>query len=581
VVEEALNDSTGSAPQGDLWSGQASDDTPDRKERTPADRDPAQRRATEVVSGARRRFFPCNREDALLLLGGLCVSPWFPEPDVKLAIQPSGVALVGDGLRQAEEKLVCGGEASRFPLLVEVGEGACQAVPAILEIGDVLRLVFRSRENADAFRYRPVDEFDPECLDFAVEPDLFGLAGDARFGIRDLHDPSLITIGRAADRILAGLSGLIEVGNAHEPCREPIARFIEGPAADAPDQEPNLKDAISLLACGQSQTTAREVEVVLTAFANSNGGSPRSLIDALATGFESLVSQDPRAAEIESRWVHVARDVARSRVELNGDLLSDDKSILLRAALLAAFARDAQAVRAFLDAEKPAGLRVATVAAFLVGLKRGIVGESWKNKTGAGKLSSAIAEFLRRVPDMKAGGPVPIRAVQSDTGDAFVLALSVGGVKLAEWTTTRKRDPDPIEQAWLEDLVRHGYSLVGAGRALRSWQVRPPVSDRTLEVMHGEAGDSSRRFPVLRFYFSEGQKFRKDKEIAAAFEAGGRLWSPRTDVDKRLLLSCEVPSLPVNADLQLVMEALDVAIQLCVPAVKPVKKARKKTVKSA
>ena len=54
------------------------------------------------LSAAQRFFFPCNREDALLFLGSLFVSPGFPLNGVRLPVDGDGIALLTEALRQAE-----------------------------------------------------------------------------------------------------------------------------------------------------------------------------------------------------------------------------------------------------------------------------------------------------------------------------------------------------------------------------------------------------------------------------------------------------------------------------------------------
>lgn len=532
------------------------------------------------TTDASRVFFPCNREDALLLLGGLCISQWFAEPNVRLAVDVTGAALVADGLLGEEESLLCGDVAGRFPVLIEVPAALGKRTPVLIEIGEVRRLVFRTQADADAFRYRPVDEFDPGYLAYAIEPDRFGRAGAARFHIRSTDSREAVDLGHAADRIIAGVFSMVTVANAQEACRAPMARLISGNVGTA-DLPLSVSDVIARLALGLSGAGNRHTDLIVDAFAASDGASPRELIDAIASGFERASPPDPHAREIEGRWLQVARDVARGKVELNGDLLSDDKSILLRAALLATFAKGPQAVLAFLNAEKPAGARVATIASFLVGLKRGVIGESWARKERhTRELGSAMAEFLRSIPDLTAGRSSPFRIEELQQEAAMVQAVSVGQVRLAEWKSLRKREPDPIEVAWMEQLAGSGYMVLGAGEAAHGWLVRPPGADRILDLRLAAVGNPPKRFPVFRFSFTEGQKFRKTKELAADFEAGGRLWALRHVPARGPLLICEVPSLPVGDDLALFLDALEDAIQLCVAPAKAVRKPRRNATKS-
>ncbi|QRR33973.1 hypothetical protein JNX00_20450 [Hydrogenophaga sp. YM1] len=527
--------------------------------------------------GSRRAFFPCNREDALLLLGGLCISHWFPERTVRLPVDASGVVVVSQGLREEEGALICGAAPERFPLLIELDGEPDATSPRIIRLVDVLRLVFRSQDEADAFRYRPVEEFDPVDLAWSVEPELFGLPGDARFMLRNPEDSPAVAIGRLADRIVAAVFTLLEVGNRHEAAREPILGFVRGSGHGSVQQEPDLQALLRHLSQGLHPPVLQLVDAVLAAFAGSEGRSSREIVESMARKFKALSKPEDRVGEVAGRWLDVARDVGRGQIELNGDLLSDERSILLRAALLGAFADDAAALLTFLNAEKPAGPRVAATASFLVGLKVGVIGDSWDNKRRlVDKLSAAIAALLRAWPEVVNGEAPLVRATER-CGDAeIVQVLSIGDVVLAEWKTPRAAEMDPIQQAWLEQLMRAGYEVAGSGANPRSWLVRLPSAEHTVEVLHAEAGNPPRRFPVLRFHFAEGEKLRKGKDIAASFEAGGRLWYARQDTTKRWFLSCEVPSLPVGDDMKLVADALEAAVQLCVAPAKAPRKARPK-----
>lgn len=536
----------------------------------------AQQPAAGLTAG-HRSFFPCNREDALLLLGGLCISHWFPEKTVRLPVDDSGVVVVSHGLRDEEGVLICGAASERFPLLVEIVGDPDATSPRIIRLVDVLRLVFRSRDEADAFRYRPVEEFDPVDLAWSVEPALFGLPGAPRFRLRDPEDSSAVGIGRLADRIVAAVFTLVAVGDRHQASREPILGFIRGSGHDTVPPGPDLQTLLRHLSQGLHQAVPQLVDAVLAAFAGSAGRSPREIIESMGREFSALAKPEDRTGEVAGRWLDVARDVGRGRIELNGDLLSDEKSILLRAALLGAFAVDAGALLTFLKAEKPAGLRVAATASFLVGLKVGVIGASWDSKRRLeDKLSAATAALLRAWPAVASGSPPIVGAVERRGDGENVHVLSVGDVVIAEWKSPRAVEVDPIEQAWLEQMARAGYEVVRPGATPRSWQVRMPSAERTVEVLHAEAGTPLRRFPVLRFHFAEGEKLRKGKDIAASFESGGRLWSARQDPTRGWFLSCEVPSLPVGDDMKLVADALEAAVQLCIAPAKAPRKARPK-----
>lgn len=133
----------------------------------------------------------------------------------------------------------------------------------------------------------------------------------------------------------------------------------------------------------------------------------------------------------------------------------------------------------------------------------------------------------------------------------------------------------------MDELASKGYEVLGNGEAKHCWPVRPPGYGRVLELRHAALGSPPRRFPVLRFYFADEQKFRKAKEIAADFEAGGLLWAMRHMPARGPFLACELPSLPAGDDLTLLLDVLETAIQLCTAPVKAARKPRSKVLKAS
>ncbi len=534
-------------------------------------------RSTAAPGGQPRYFFPCNREDALLLLGGLCISRWFPEMGVHLAVQGSEIALVSEGLRSDEAELICGPSTERFPILLEVATRVIEQSPRLLRPSDVVSLVFRSQDEADAFRYRPVDEFDPVDLPWRVEPELFGLPEIPRFRLRSPSEGEEARIGQLADRIAGGLAAMVEFGNRLESSRETIGRFINGHGLDPSQPEIELSSFIQSLVRGSDGAKVPFLSEILAAFTGSTGGTPREVIDKLEVQFKAVIGSKDRAGEVASRWLEVAKDVARGRIELNGDLLSDEKAILLRAALLAAFAADIKGVLAFMVAEKPAGHWVSTVASFLVGLKTGIVGDSWDNKKArADKLAAVISELLRSSANLTVGSGPLVQATQLATDEGTIRSLSIGEVVFAEWTSPVQAEGEQ-DQALRDELASAGYLCVGAGRIPGSLRARLPGSEREVDVRYCQAGNASNRFPVFTFHLTESGKLRSTKEITQSFQSGGHLWTARKSAESGWLLSCELVALPSEDSLRILVETLEDAIKLCVASGKVGRKSRPKT----
>lgn len=533
----------------------------------------AQQRELEMSAlGRARLFFPCNREDALVLLGGLCISDGFPDEGVRLALESGRVALVEAGLRTTEAAVLETGRSERFPVLLELDPALDPNSRHIVGYENIVRLVFRSQDEADAFRFRPVDEFDPESLAWQVEPACFGLEGPARFELVERREVGALRVGHLVDRIIDGIHCMVALTELQPACLPAVGRFLSNPASAG---EFNLAGAVAALTGSADADSLPMASAVVHAFSQARDASPRELIDALAHGFAaSGAADDRRGREVEERWVRVARDVAASRTTLDGDLLSDDKSVLLRAALLALQADGPDALAAFLAARKPAGVKVSSAAAFLVGLKQGLISAPWRLKgPRARQLSSASRALLESLS--RTGGQdvaQVISATSTDTDEFTRFSLSIAEWQLIEWE--EERAPDPVELAWREDFERLGYQVLGKGEAEHSWLVAFP-GDQRIEVVHCSAGGA--RFPMLRFRLASDRKPRKAKEVATSFDQGGRLWYPRMDVNEQRWLCCDLPALPEIEQLGLLANALREAVDLCTLPPKPPARPRKKS----
>ena len=288
------------------------------------------------VPGGKSLFFPCNREDALLLLGSLCISEFFPDASVRLAIQPGGIALLDQGLRRSEEDLINGGRPERFPVLIEVDQHVGKRSPRVIEYSDVLGLVFRTQSEAEDFRYRPVDEFDTDSFSCRAESEIFGLPGEPRFGIRESSDKVTLNAGRIVDRLAAGVLCLLALGNARPDCRVAIADFLGRKSREKLGKEEIDFEAAGdiLLDIPSEMARSKHQRAIVPAFASFEGGSVRHLVEQVTRNFAAIPGGDEASARMESRWVEVALDVLKSRIALAGDQLSDDRSVLLRGALL-------------------------------------------------------------------------------------------------------------------------------------------------------------------------------------------------------------------------------------------------------
>jgi len=522
-----------------------------------------------------RLFFPCNREDALLLLGSLCISEFFPVKSINLAVQPEGVALLSSGLRHSEAEALQAGRPERFPILVEVEPEAARRMPRTVGYEDIVGLTFRTQSEADDFRFRPVDEFDTETFQCRVEANLFDQEGEPRFSIRAPFDESKVDIGRVADRLSAGVDCLLELGQDKAVCRYAVACFLDGTLhAKLSGEEMDFVAACEILLEGTvGAPRLTHQSAVVPAFAADEGTGPLQLLDEVVKRYSTLAVHVSEVPKQLSTWADIARDVIKGRIALNGDLLSDDKSVILRGALLGVVTDGVDALSTFLDVEKPSGPKVTTEAAFLVGLKRGLVNTSWKQKKNQLPLLSTLARIMVSALVNRSPGFEKIFSVsRNETDTTSTLVISTAGMTLADWTEKKEVGSDALSLEWRKELEELGYKIEAPGRLHYSWAVQLSPG-HLVELTRCTSGEV--RFPMLRFYLGEDQKLRKAKELDAVFREGGMFWYPHSDKAGGAYLSCDLPSLPNNHERELLAGKLIESLGHCIIPKKKTRKSKK------
>jgi len=524
-----------------------------------------------------RMFYPANREDALLLLGGMCLSACFPDNSVALAMREDGLALLEGGIRASEESLLNGGKHEKFPVLIEVDPAHAHDSPRVIGYDRIKGLVFRSQVDADDFRFRPVDEFDAEtALGTSVAPECFGLSGDPRFSVVT-ERAAQIRIGYLADRLAAGVHTVLELGRQRPDCRGAVTTFLSAHDGSQEGKGELGWDAAWRIACDEGATSQlpRTQHVVVSSFLHGEGAGPAALVAAIEDRFSATAGADERSREIENRWSAVARDVIRSRIALDGDRLSDEKSVLFRAALLALMVDDVDAVRSFLDAEKPAGVRVATNASFLVGIKQGVLSLPWKaKKKHVSTISVLLVSFLRSLMACESDSAKMLAVSSKATDEGQLVSVTCGDVDLAAWIIPKEREIAPATREWLEHVRLLGYEILGNGRTAGSWKVSLP-GDQLVEVTPAEVGQEA--YAVLRFYLETGQKLRKAKEFEDYSRKGGTFWHPGPEVDGCPSLSCDLLLLPEKGKASLISRTLEDARTQYAAAGKPSRKRKATT----
>jgi len=519
----------------------------------------------DLEGASSRLFFPCNREDALLFLGSLCISEFFPVKSINLAVQPGGgVALLSSGLRHSEAEALCAGRPERFPILVEVKLEVAGRMPITVGYEDVIGLIFRTQSDADDFQFRPVDEFDTETFRCRVEESLFGHEGEPRFSIRNPVEDSKVEIGRIADRLSAGVNCLIELARAKVICRSAVASFLDGTFhAKLSGEEIDFVSACEILLKGNPDVPPlNHKSAVVAAFAANEGAGPRWVIDEVVNRHSPHATHDNVVPKQVSAWADIARGVMTGRIALNGDHLSDDKSVILRAALLGLVAGRVDALSTFLDLEKPSGPKVTTAAAFLVGLKQGVINTSWKQKKNHLPLLSTLTGIMASALANQSPGFEQIFSVsRNETDTTSNLVISTAGVNLAEWIEKKEVIFDALSLEWRKELDQLGYEIAAPGRSRYSWMVQLSTG-QLVEVTLCGSGEV--RFPMMRYYFAEDQKIKKTRDLDEAFRKRGMFWYPVTDEAGLSFLSCDLPKMPEKCGCDLIAAKLAEAVGLCI-----------------
>lgn len=511
------------------------------------------RRSGELfTAGGATVLVPLNREAAVSVLGSLCVSD-VPAAEVSMPMQGDGLTLLDDGLRSSEADLVSGGDRRRFPVLLEFPSSSLRKATSgetAFGLSHLARIIFRNSTEADEFRFRAFDELDTEALPHAVEPEKFGLAGEPRFSMR-LPD-ARGAVASVVDRFAAGIHDVLVLAESHVPARAAAADFLQTPADSG---RLGLRQCWS--AAAADEIDGGVVGTVVRAFAS--GESRPEMIDRIC---RELGATDAKAARV---WGEIARGVQQNRVQLTGEHLSDDGSILLRAALLALSADSPAALVTFLKSDRPPGERVAVGASFLVGVKTGVLSLSWGQKKKHLSRLSMLATVLlvRAVGDRQSA--LDALSVESHGG---LTTVRCDGQSVAEWTASDKPSQklagsvEPAKESVLEYLAREGYVVQDAGSEPGTYSLVLGGRSISLAIAVDEQDSSC----VLMFTLDAGAKLRKKSEVADAFSRPGMLWRPGPSEAAEKFLFCELPHVPQRADAHILAAKLDAALNaLLVP----------------
>lgn len=516
------------------------------------------------MSMRKRIFFPANREDALLLLGGICISEYFPAPDIALAVNDKGIALVDEGLRASEVQILNRGQGRNFPLLIEVNDHRSHIEGAPVLPSDIKAIWFRSSSESDEFRFRSVEEFDAGTYPCGVDPQLFELEGVPRFGLRT--GTALAELGRLADRFSDGVLSIIDLGNRQPSCREAVWSFFRVKSGDESSPGLEFVDAVH----AATQYPARDIDIdgirsaIVSAFYVAADPSPRALLEQIRSLLTAHSPDRDLIPDAISKWLDFAEAVVRSQTALTGDRLSDEKSVLLRGALLGLMVEDVDALETFRNAEKPAGCRVTAIAAFLLGLKRGIMSTPWEQKKRSLHSSQfLIADLLRAFVNTPNSASEVITASRKNTASGHELVLMCAERVLATWPIEA-----PLVLSERERLFATALGMDTSNPATRSdrglgFNIQSAMG-QSIEILSQQP--ESPNCVTLRYYLAPEQRFRKAKDLLEYGSAGGRVWYPARDDRERDFLFCDLVSAPDDDGRHMVFEALTAALgKLLIP----------------
>lgn len=521
-----------------------------------------------------RLFFPTNREDILLQLSSLVISRDFPPGLTVVPVQDDALAFLPDGLRTSEISLLHGEQVGRFPVLVELRE-ATRGERVVFGISEVAALCFRSQADVDDFRFRPVDEVNTEEVTCRVDPQIFDLPGAARFRHGPQESPELQDRGRFSDRIAGGVGSLFELGTTWPVCWRDIADLLCRAPAAASDQEITLARALSLGRA--SSLDGAQAHSVLQAFvAHAAGESASSIVERVHA---NLVSGTEDAGQLRraERWFAMANAVLQNRARLDGELLSDEGSVPLRAALLAAVVDDVHALVPFVHAPRPAGQRVIVAAAFLIGLRTGVTDMPWTMKRSRlNILSSLIVALQGAASEEREIVGLKFQVEPDETPAGVVLRLLWNDQDIAGWQPFEAAGPSAQEQApdnvssatdpqsvLPPDAGSRAKGMISADSvAAESGATNciPGPDGRLIELLNLEP--PRKRGVTMRCNLSETDRLRKPKEILESACTEGLLWRVGVNPEGAAALYADLPDWPDESMLNELGETLQHALDL-------------------
>lgn len=510
-------------------------------------------------------FVPSNRERLLRQLSALVLSPDFP-PEARIPVDlREQVLLLHDGLRSAEVDMLADGRVQRFPVLAEISSAAISHGPTAFGIADVLALHFRNEEEASNFRFRPVDELDTAHIPCLLSPSLFGFDGPSRLAsIASDTSPQRLRNAISADRIAGAVCCLLKLAAVEPECRQAVGELLS--------ERSGLQ---WLSAAGESHVAEAHddsggaVGAIIRAFVEHDVGSPSQLVQALGGYLSEVV--DSEVSRAIPRWLETADAVLSNRMILDGEILSDNGSIPLRAAILAVVVDDVSDLPAFLYAERPAGGRVVVCAAFLIGLKIGIANLPWRTKLPHLDLLSSLLVALHQPDPAARRQALDAFEIEPDESvSPFQLALYWRDRLILRWPPLPRPDVAPLDNGG--EMAAISESTVESKEPEVNRTIAGP-GGRIIEIFAPVAG---MEMTSLRVLLGETDRLRKAKEILEIASNQALCWRVGVTAEGGGALHLDIPGTLSTAILDAMSLRLVEALALYLVPVKPEKRSRAK-----
>jgi hypothetical protein len=321
-----------------------------------------------------------------------------------------------------------------------------------------------------------------------------------------------------------------------------------------------------------------QADAVLQAFiTHAAGGGGRELVGKVHANLASGTA-DAGKIRTADRWATMANAVIQNRASLGGDLLSDQGSVALRAALLASVADDVRALIPFIHAPRPAGRRVIVAAAFLIGLRTGVTDMPWAVKRAhLTTLSPLIVALREAVPEERQRVGREFQIEPDETPVGVVLRLLWNDQEVACWKSCEIEGSDRkaiVEHErsggdgnFITNLVPQPSKADSAGASISSDNATPENEKQNCIRSHGgrlielfRPEPPQQRGVTMRCALSETDRLRKPKEILEAACSGGLLWRVGVSSEATAALYADLPDWPDDSMLGELSRTLEHAL---------------------